>query len=47
MKKLLLIVISVIAFAGMSVGQDIYTSGYYNNSVGTSNASVYRNGMML
>ena len=32
MKKLLLIIMSVMAFAGMSVAQDIYSAGYYTSS---------------
>lgn len=35
MKKLVLFVMAVMAFAGMSVAQDVYYSGYYidGNSV--------------
>ena len=44
MKKLVLFVMAVMAFAGMSVAQDIYTAGYYTNSSGNHTAAVYKNG---
>ena len=47
MKKTLLVFLSVMAFAGMSVAQDVYTSGYYTNSQNTYNAAVYKNGELL
>ena len=47
MKKSLLLILSVMAFAGMSVAQDVYTSGYYINSQNTYNAAVYKNGELL
>ena len=34
MKKLLLIIMAVIGFAGMSVAQDVYSSGYYTDANG-------------
>ena len=46
MKKLLLIILSVMAFAGMSVAQDVYTAGYYT-SEGSHKAAVYKNGSKL
>ena len=45
MKKLLLIIMSVMAFAGMSVAQDIYSAGYYTSS--NQKAAVYKNGTKL
>ncbi|MBR4390872.1 MAG: T9SS type A sorting domain-containing protein [Bacteroidales bacterium] len=47
MKKSLLLILSVMAFAGMSVAQDVYTSGYYYNGHNTMNAAVYKNGELL
>ena len=48
MKRLLLTILSVMAFAGMSVAQDIYGVGYYTPS-GSSHqkAAVYKNGTKL
>ena len=47
MKKTLLLILSVIAFVGMSVAQDVYSSGYYINSDHEKVAAVYKNGNML
>ncbi len=47
MKRLLLFVMAVMAFAGMTVAQDIYTSGYYTGSNGKKIAAVYKNGSKL
>lgn len=47
MKRLLLIILSVIAFAGMGVAQDIYSVGYYTNTSGRQAAAVYKNETML
>ena len=47
MKRILLTILSVMAFAGMSVAQDIYTSGYYTNNNGNRVAAVYKNGSKL
>ena len=47
MKRLVLIVMAVIAFAGMSVAQDVYTAGYYTSSSGAQYAAVYKNGDKL
>ncbi|MBQ4398748.1 MAG: choice-of-anchor J domain-containing protein [Bacteroidales bacterium] len=47
MKKIVLIIMAVIGFAGMSVAQDIYGSGYYTNSSGRKVAAVYKNGVKL
>lgn len=47
MKRLVLIVMAVMAFAGMSVAQDVYTAGYYTSSSGAQYAAVYKNGDML
>ena len=46
MKKLVLFVMAVMAFAGMSVAQDIYSSGYYFVNDQQA-AAVYRNGEKL
>jgi len=46
MKKILLIILSVMAFAGTSVAQDIWSCGYYtSNSV--QQAAVYKNGTKM
>ena len=47
MKKTLLLILSVMAFASMSVAQDVYTAGYYLNSYGKTTAAVYKNGQLL
>ena len=48
MKKLVLFVMAVMAFAGMSVAQDVYTTGYYTESDHTTTtAAVYKNGTEL
>ena len=47
MKKLLLIILSVMAFTGLSLAQDVYYSGYYTNSSGNNVAAVYKNGTKL
>ncbi len=47
MKKLLLTALSVIAFAGFAVSQDIYSAGYYTNSALRQAAAVYKNGSKL
>ena len=46
MKKLVLFVMAVMAFAGMSVAQDIWSCGFYNNSNGQQ-AAVYKNNTLL
>ena len=46
MKKLVLFVMAVIGFAGMSVAQDIWSCGFYNNSNGQQ-AAVYKNNTLL
>ena len=48
MKRFLLTILSVMAFAGMTVAQDIYGSGYYTAS-GTSytKAALYKNGSKI
>jgi uncharacterized repeat protein (TIGR02543 family) len=46
MKKLVLIIMAVLAFAGMSVAQDVYSAGYYEASNGKA-AAVYKNGTKL
>lgn len=43
MKKLVLFVMVVMAFAGMSVAQDIYSSGYYIDDNGIQQSAVYKN----
>ena len=47
MKKIVLFIMAVMAFAGMSVAQDIYTAGYYTNNSGNRLAAVYKNGSKL
>ncbi len=47
MKRLLLIILSVMAFVGMSVAQDVYSSGYYMASSGKTQAAVYKNNTKL
>ena len=45
MKKLLLFVMAVIGFAGMSVAQDVWTSGYYTDaSTSRIQGAIYKNG---
>ena len=46
MKRLLLIILSVMAFAGMSVAQDIYSVGYYTLNE-RHQPAVYKNGTKL
>lgn len=46
MKKLLLIILSAMAFAGIAMAQDVYTSGYYMQD-GNASAAVYKNGERL
>lgn len=46
MKRLLLTILSVLAFAGMSVAQDVYSSGYYTSG-GEKYAAVYKNNTKL
>ena len=43
MKKIVLLIMSVMAFIGMSVAQDIYSSGYYMDNSGIQQAAVYKN----
>ena len=47
MKRFLLTLLAVMAFAGMSVAQDVYYSGYYTNSSGRKVAAVYKNNTKL
>ena len=47
MKKLVLFVMVVLGFAGMSVAQDVYSSGYYLNQEGKKAAAVYKNSEKL
>ena len=48
MKKLVLFVMAVMAFTGMSVAQDVYSVGYYTESGNsTTTAAVYKNGTEL
>lgn len=46
MKKIVLFIMAVIGFAGMSVAQDIWSCGFYNNSNGQQ-AAVYKNNTLL
>ena len=44
MKKIVLFVMAVMAFTGMSVAQDVWTSGYYTDAnTGRQQAAVYKN----
>ena len=47
MKKIVLFIMSVMAFTGISVAQDVYSSGYYYNSDYEKVAVVYKNGDLL
>ena len=47
MKRTLLLILSVMAFAGISVAQDVYTSGYYYNDDYKEVAAVYKNREMI
>ena len=47
MKRILLTILSVMAFAGISMAQDVYTASFYYNEVGTENAAVFKNGELL
>ena len=44
MKRVLLIIMAVMAFAGMSVAQTVYTAGEYKNQYGKDAAVVFENG---
>lgn len=46
MKRLLLTILSVMALAGMTVAQDVYSSGYYTSG-GDKYAAVYKNNTKL
>lgn len=46
-KRILLTCLSVLLFTGMSVAQDVYSSGYYIGTNGAHRAAVYKNGTML
>nr|MCR5658824.1 choice-of-anchor J domain-containing protein [Bacteroidales bacterium] len=47
MKRLVLFVMAVMAFAGMSVAQDVYSSGYYKDGSNVYHAAVFKNGAKL
>ena len=47
MRKLLLFVLAILATAGMTMAQDVYSAGYTTNSDGANVATVYRNGELL
>lgn len=47
MKKIVLLILSVMAFIGMSVAQDVYIAGTAYNGVGTENAVVYKDGTQI
>ena len=47
MKKLLLFVMAVMAFAGMSVAQDVYVAGISSDEGGNLTAALFRNGSLL
>ena len=43
MKKLVLFIMAVMAFAGMSVAQDVWSSGFFTASSGIQSPAVYKN----
>ena len=43
MKKLVLFIIAVTAFVGVSVAQEVWSSGYYTDSDGKQQGAVYKN----
>ena len=47
MKKIVLFIMSVMAFTGISVAQDVYTAGFNYNEVSTENSTVFKNGELL
>ncbi len=47
MKRVLLIILSVMAFASMSVAQDIWSAGYYTDEDGIQQAAVYQNSIRV
>ena len=47
MKRLVLFIMSVMAFAGMSVAQTVYTAGSYTNSSGKDAAIIFCNGDII
>ena len=47
MKKILLVLMAMLAAAGMTMAQDVYSTGYFTNSYGTHDAAVYKNGELL
>ena len=44
MKRLLLLIMAMMAFTGMSVAQTVYTAGYYTNEFGKTAAVVFQDG---
>ena len=47
MKRILLTILSVMTFAGMSVAQDIYVAGYHTDESGTKQPVVHKNGLKI
>lgn len=47
MKKLMLILMSLMAFVGMSLAQDVYVTGISSDDDGNLAAALYRNGSLL
>ena len=47
MKKVLFTLLMMLAFTGMALAQDVYSSGFYYNSDGEKVAVVYKNGDLL
>lgn len=47
MKKSVLFILSMLAFAGMSVAQDVWSAGYYIDEDGIQQAAVYQNSIMV
>ena len=47
MKKIVLIIMAVMAFAGMSVAQDVYSAGYTGSGTSSKHAAVFKNNSLL
>ncbi len=47
MKRTLLLILSVMAFAGMGVAQDVYTGGYHTDDSNTKQAVIHKNGNLI
>lgn len=47
MKRLLLLILSAMAFVGTGMAQDVYTAGFYSSESGADYAAVFKNGELL